>query len=136
MKYEVIYILHLWKSTRYRWVHGWIFWSIWNVFYCLSTKTKVTNSANVCVGASIVLDIIDGIPVDKDYNVTPLFVFVQKFFHSFPLIDQCSIRNISIIGTLSADCMKEAPILTKKNFVEMKHAILRFSIPQMKMMLQ
>ena len=60
---------------------------IWNVFDCLSTKTKVTNIANVCVGASIVLDIIDGVPVDKDYNVTPLLLLVEKFFHSFPLID-------------------------------------------------
>ena len=74
-------------------------------------------------------DSIDGVSFDKDCNLRPMFLFVDSFFNSFPLIEQCSVRNIPIIGTLSPDCLKEFMVpstseINEKSFICIKICIL------------
>ena len=66
----------------------------------------------------LVLDFIDDLPVDSDGNLKPMLFSVDNFFNSFQLIDQCSLRNIPVIGTLRADHMKEIPISSKKDVLK------------------
>ena len=80
-----------------------------------STGRKTDNITNFGLGAGIVLDIIDGFPVDSDDNLKPMLLSVDNFFNSFQLIDSCSLRKIPIIGTLRANRMKEVPISSKKD---------------------
>ena len=67
-----------------------------------STGRKTDNITNFGLGAGVVFDIIDGLPVDSDGNVKPMLFSVENVFNSFQLIDQCSLRNIPIISTLKA----------------------------------
>ena len=59
-----------------------------------STGRKTDNITNFGLGAGVVLDLIDGLPVDSDGNLKPMLLSVDNFDNSFQLIDQCSLRNI------------------------------------------
>ena len=83
-----------------------------------STGRKAVNITNFGLGAGVVLDFIDGLPVDSDGNLKPMLLSVDNFFNSFQLTDQCSLRNIPVIGTLRADRMKEVPISSKKDVLK------------------
>ena len=83
-----------------------------------STGRKTDNITNFGLGAGVVLDFIDDLPVDSDGNLKPMLFSVDNFFNSFQLIDQCSLRNIPVIGTLRADHMKEIPISSKKDVLK------------------
>ena len=63
-----------------------------------STGRKTDNITNFGLGAGVVLDLIDGLPVDSDGNLKPMLLSVDNFFNSFQLTDQCSLRNIPVIG--------------------------------------
>ena len=67
-----------------------------------STGRKTDNITNFGLGAGVVLDFIDDLPVDSDGNLKPMLLSVDNFFNSFQLIDQCSPRNIPVISTLRA----------------------------------
>ena len=84
-----------------------------------STGRKTDNTTNFGLGAGVVLDIIDGLPVDLDGNLKPMLLSVDNFFNSSQLVDQCSLINIPIIGTLRAYRMKEVPISCKKDVLKM-----------------
>ena len=77
-----------------------------------STGRKIDNITNFEIGAGVVLDIIDDLPVYLDGNLKPMLLSVDNFLNLFQLIDQCSLRSIPIIGTLRADRLKE---VLKKN---------------------
>ena len=47
-----------------------------------------------------------------------MLLSVDNFFNSFQLIDQCSLRNIPVIGTLRADRMKKVPISSNKDVLK------------------
>ena len=64
------------------------------------------------------LDIIDGLRINLDGNLKPLLLSVDNFFNLFQLIDQCSVRKISILDPLRADRLKEVPISSKKEVLE------------------
>ena len=83
-----------------------------------STGRKTDNITNFGLGAGVVLDFIDGLPVDSDGNLKPMLLSVDNFFNSFQLIDQCSLRNIPVIGTLRANRMKEGLISIKKDVLK------------------
>ena len=51
-------------------------------------------------------------------NLKPMLLSVDNFFNSFQLTDQCFLRNISVIGILRADRMKEAIISSKKDVLK------------------
>ena len=87
-------------------------------FYEGSTGRKTDNITSFGLGAEVVLGIIDGLPVDSDGNLKPMLLSVDNFFKSFRLIDQCSLRNIPIVGTLRVDRMKEVPISSKKDVLK------------------
>ena len=70
----------------------------------------IYEGSNFGLGAGVVLDFIDGLPVDLEDNLKPMLLSVDKSFNSVQLIDQCSLRNIPVTGTLRADRMKEVPI--------------------------
>ena len=59
-----------------------------------STGRKTDNITNFGLGAEVVLDFIEGLPVDSDGNLKPMLLSVDNFDNSFQLIDQCSLRNI------------------------------------------
>ena len=63
-----------------------------------STGRKTDNITNFGLGAGVVLDFIEGLPVDSDGNLKPMLLSVDNFFNSFQLTDQCSLRNIPVIG--------------------------------------
>ena len=67
------------------------------IIYEGSTGRKTDNIINFVLGAGVVFDIIDGLPFYSDGNLKPMLLSVDKFFNSFQLIDQCSLRNIPII---------------------------------------
>ena len=83
-----------------------------------STGRKTDHTTNFGLGAGVVLDIIDGFPVDSDDNLKPMLLSVDNFFNSFQLIDSCSLRNIPIIDTLRASRIKEVPISSKKDVLK------------------
>ena len=47
-----------------------------------------------------------------------MLLSVDNFFNSFQLIDQCSLRNIPVIGTLRAYRMEQVPISSKKDVLK------------------
>ena len=47
-----------------------------------------------------------------------MLLSVDNFFNSFQLIDQCSLRNIPVTGTLRANRMKEGLISIKKDVLK------------------
>ena len=51
---------------------------------------KTGNITNFGLGAGVMLDIIDGLPVDSDGNMKPMILPVDDLFNSFQLIDQIS----------------------------------------------
>ena len=59
-----------------------------------STGRKTDNITNFGLGAGVVLDFIEGLPVDSDGNLKPMLLSVDNFFNSFQLTDHCSLRNI------------------------------------------
>ena len=59
-----------------------------------STGRKTDNITNFGLGAGVVLDFIDDLPVDSDGNLKPMLLSVDNFFNSFQLTDHCSLRNI------------------------------------------
>ena len=83
-----------------------------------STNCKTKDITNFGLGAGVAPDIIDGLAVDSDGNLKPMFLSVDNFFNSFQLIDQCSLRNILIKGTLRADRLKEVPISSTKEVLK------------------
>ena len=83
-----------------------------------STCRKTDNITNLRLGAGVVLDFIDGLPVDSDGNLKSMLLSVDNFFNPFQLIDQCSLRNIPVIGTLRADRMKKVPISSNKDVLK------------------
>ena len=66
--------------------------------------------SNFGLDAGVALDVTDGLPVDLEGNLKPMLLSVDNFFNSIQLIDQCSLRNIPVTGTLRTDRMKEVPI--------------------------
>ena len=70
-----------------------------------STGRKTDNITNFRLGAGVVLDFIDGLPVDSDGNLKTILLSVDNFFNSFQLIHQCYLRNVPVIGFLRADRM-------------------------------
>ena len=83
-----------------------------------STGRKIDNITNFEIGAGVVLDIIDDLPVYLDGNLKPMLLSVDNFLNLFQLIDQCSLRSIPIIGTLRADRLKEVLISSKKEVLK------------------
>ena len=83
-----------------------------------STGRKRNNMTKFGVGAGVVLDIIYGLPFDLDDNLKPMFLSVDIFFNTFQLTDQFPLRNIPIIGTLTADRLKEVPISSKEEVLK------------------
>ena len=90
--------------------------------YERSTCCKMNNITNLARGAGFVLDVSNGLPVDSDGNLTPILLSADNFFNSFQLIDQCSLRNIPILGTLRADRLKKVPISSNKEVLK-KHRV-------------
>ena len=83
-----------------------------------STGRKTDNITNFGLGPGVVLGIIDGLPVNSDGNLKPMFLSIDNFFNSFQLIDQCSLRSIPIIGTLRANRLKKFPISSNKEVLK------------------
>ena len=48
----------------------------------------------------------------------PLLIVVDNFFNLFTLIDQCSLKNLPILGILRIDHLKEATIYSKKELMK------------------
>ena len=48
----------------------------------------------------------------------PLVIVVDNFFNLFTLIDQCSLKNLPILGILRIDHLKEATIYSKKELMK------------------
>ena len=78
----------------------------------LVAKRKI--SATFGHSDGVVLDIIDGLPVDSDSNLKPMLLSVDKFFNSFQLADQCSLRNFPIIGTSKGNHLKSSNFKQEK----------------------
>ena len=83
-----------------------------------STGRKRNNMTKFGVGAGVVLDIIYGLPFDLDDNLKPMFLSVDIFFNILQLTDQFPLRNIPIIGTSTADRLKEVPISSKEEVLK------------------
>ena len=83
-----------------------------------TTGRKTDNINNFALGFTFLLEIIDGLPVNLDGNLKPMRLSVDNFFNSFQLIDQCSLGNIPLIGTLRADHLREVLISIKKEVLK------------------
>ena len=46
-----------------------------------STGRKMDNTTKFTLGAGVVLDIIDGVLVNSDWNLKPMFLSVDNFFN-------------------------------------------------------
>ena len=102
--------------------------------YESSTGREIDNVTNFGLAAGVVLDIINGLSVNSDGNLKPMLLSVGNFFKSFLLIDQCSLRSITIIGTLRAASSKEVImehslwhkiVLILNQFIRLKDGIER-----------
>ena len=83
-----------------------------------STGRKTQNVAKYGLGAGVVLDLIDRMPKTEDGDHMPSLLAVDNFFNSYRLVQECSSRNVPILGTLRQDRIQNAPLLGKKEMLK------------------
>ena len=102
---------------------------LFNFFICEGrTGRKTDNITNFGLVTGVVLDITDGLPVDLDGNLKPILLSVDNVFNSFQLINQCSHRNIPIIGTLRLHHLKKVPISSKTEVMKKDRGYFYFEV--------